>query len=500
VADFNETGRPIADALDDDSRSGWGIAPQTGQPHVAVFEPAVAVRADAGARLVFTLEFRSRAPQANIARLRLSVTTASAPTARWTPPVVRDALAIDPDRRTAREQRTIAAYYRSIAPAFQSLRAELKVLQSQRTEFLKSIPTSLVTNAGMPRTVHLLPRGNWLDESGPVIEPGVPQFLGALSANGRRLNRLDLARWVVARENPLPARVVVNRLWKVYFGQGLSKILDDLGSQGEWPTHPELLDWLAVEFLDSGWNIKHMVKVLVTSGAYRQSSRPSSEQKERDPYNRLIGHQAAFRLDAEMVRDQALAVSGLLSPRVGGPSVMPYQPAGYWDQLNFPRRTYQHDHGERQYRRGLYTHIQRTFPHPSLLAFDEPSREECTAERARSDIPQQALVLLNDPTYVEAARAFSGRIVKEGGAAMHERLSWAFLTAVTRKPSEDESRLLADLYTRHAEQYAGDRESARLLLGVGEAAAPENVDLAELAAWTSVARVILNLHETITRN
>jgi hypothetical protein len=340
-----------------------------------------------------------------------------------------------------------------------------------------------------------------MDDSGEVVTPAVPRFILPLETGDSRPTRLDLARWIGSRDNPLTARVFVNRLWKQYFGLGLSRVLEDLGAQGEPPTHPDLLDWLAVEFMESGWDVKHIVRLLVTSGTYRQDSRPRPELAEHDPENRLAGRQVSLRLDAELVRDNALTVAGLLSPRVGGPSVFPYQPAGYWDALNFPKRVYQTDHGERQYRRGLYVHRQRTFPHPSLLAFDAPSREECTAERVRSNIPQQALALLNDPTYVEAARAFAERIIREGGDDFDDRLAWAYRRAVARRPGSDEASVLAGLYAKHAAQFAEDRDGAqvRLFLGVGEHPQPEDIDAAELAAWTSVARAILNLHETITR-
>jgi hypothetical protein len=294
--------------------------------------------------------------------------------------------------------------------------------------------------------------------------------------------------------------VFVNRLWKLYFGQGISKTLDDLGSQGEWPTHTELLDWLAVEFQVSGWDVKHTVKLLVTSGTYRQTSKPSAEQKERDPYNRLYARQGRFRVDAEVVRDNALAVSGLLVDQQGGPSVFPYQPAGYWFALNFPPREWKNDKGDGLYRRGLYTHWQRSFPHPSLTAFDAPSREEAVCERARSNIPQQALVLLNDPTYVEASRALAERIVKESGTDdVDGRIRWAFGQVLSREPRADEAKVLTALYARHRAEYDADKAAAEKLLAVGDHPAPKDVDPAELAAWTSVARTILNLGETITR-
>jgi hypothetical protein len=261
-----------------------------------------------------------------------------------------------------------------------------------------------------------------------------------------------------------------------------------------------LLDWLAVEFIESGWDVKHMLKLMVTSNAYRQSSAAQPGARERDPTNQWLARQARFRFDAEMVRDNALAISGLLSDKVGGPSVKPYQPAGYWAHLNFPVREWENDHGESQYRRGLYTYWQRTFLHPSLLAFDAPSREECTAERPRSNTPLQALVLLNDPTYVEAARVFAARIIREAGAAPADRAAFALRQALGREAKPDEVAILVALYEKHVQQYAAAPAAAGELLQVGEAKPPADTAATELAAWTSVARAILNLHETITRN
>jgi hypothetical protein len=238
---------------------------------------------------------------------------------------------------------------------------------------------------------------------------------------------------------------------------------------------------------------------LVTSGTYRQASKATAEQKERDPYNRLYARQSRFRLDAEMVRDNALAVSGLLVQKVGGPSVFPYQPPGYWFALNFPVREWKNDTGAGLYRRGLYTHWQRSFLHPSLLAFDAPSREEAVCERARSNIPQQALALLNDPTYVEASRALAERMLKEGGEDDASRIRWAFGQVLSRNPSNEEAKVLSDLYLKHRAEYDAEPDLAKQLLSVGEHKAPADVSPSELAAWTSVARTILNLSETITR-
>jgi hypothetical protein len=415
------------------------------------------------------------------------------------PPAIAAALAVDPDKRTPQQKQALATHYRAIAPALEASRRRLADLGRRKAALVKSIPTTLISIAGPPRVVRVLLRGNWLDDSGEMVTPGVPAALPPLPVKGRRATRLDLARWLVAPEHPMVARVFVNRLWKLAFGQGLVKTLEDFGSQGAWPTHPELLDWLAVEFRESGWDIKHVVKLLVMSRAYRQTSHASALLRQRDPYNHLVARQDRFRLGAEMVRDNALAVSGLLVPRIGGPSVKPYQPAGYWAFLNFPRRTYQKDTGPNEYRRGLYTYVQRTFPHPSLLAFDAPSREECTVQRPRSNTPQQALVLLNDPTYVEAARALAERIVRQG-AGTGPRIRFAFREVLSRPARPAEVGLLEALYRKHLAQYRADPKAAAALLAVGDRPAPKDMDAAELAAWTSVARVVLNLHETITRN
>jgi hypothetical protein len=394
----------------------------------------------------------------------------------------------------------LAAHYRTIAPELSVLREKLAAAEKRKKQFVEGTPKTLITEAASPRVMRILPRGNWLDDSGQVVDPAVPGTLPALDLAGRRATRLDLARWIVSRDNPLTARVFVNRLWKLTFGRGIVASLEDFGTQGTFPTHPKLLDWLAVEFMDSGWDVKHMLKQMVMSSTYRQSSHADPELRRRDPGNQWLVRQGRFRLDAEMVRDNALAISGLLSPKIGGPSVKPYQPAGYWKHLNFPTREYYPDHGPDQYRRGLYTYWQRTFLHPSLKAFDAPTREECTVERPRSSTPLQALVLLNDPTYVEAGRVLAERMMKEGGATPADRLNWAYRRAVSRPVKPQEAKLLLELYARHKADFTKDGEAARKLIGTGERPVPADLDAVELAAWTSVARVILNLHETITRN
>ncbi len=385
--------------------------------------------------------------------------------------------------------------------ALDQAKQKLEGAQKQKAAYQKTLPSTLVAMTGAPRVVRVLPRGNWLDDSGEIVAPGVPASLPTLKsgAEKKRLDRVDLARWVASPENPLTARVFVNRLWMLYFGQGIVKTLDDFGNQGQLPTHPELLDWLASDFVEHGWDVKRTIKQMVMSATYRQSSQSTPEMRQRDPYNQLVARQARFRLEAEFVRDNALAISGLLVSQVGGPTAKPYQPAGYWRYLNFPTREWANDKGDNQYRRGLYTSWQRTFLQPSLLAFDASTREECTVERTRSNTPQQALVLLNDPTYVEASRVFAERILR-GAKDTPSRIQFAMREAVQRSATEAELKVLSSLVEQHLKHYQQSAKEAQALLRVGDRPAAADLQPPELAAWTSVARTILNLHETITRN
>jgi hypothetical protein len=352
------------------------------------------------------------------------------------------------------------------------------------------------------------------------------------------LTRLDLARWLVSPENPLTARAVVNRLWKQFFGAGISSVVDDLGVQGEWPVQPELLDWLACEFkeaptsnlqppeklqarrtkiqdptpkaraLDSrprtqdfphSWDIKHIVKLMVMSSTYRQDSNQRPDLKDIDPNNRLLACQSPRRLEAEFVRDNALAIAGLLNEDIGGPSAHPYQPAGYYANLQFPDREYRPSLDERQYRRGLYAHWQRAFLQPMLANFDAPAREECAANRVVSNTPQQALTLLNDPTFVEASRVFAAHLLAPAGESDEGRLDRAFEIALARPVKEKERESLLKFLALQREYYDQNADEAAKLLRTGIAPEPKKTDAHELAAWTQVCRVVLNLQETITR-
>jgi hypothetical protein len=414
------------------------------------------------------------------------------------PKPITDVLNVESAKRNDAQKKTLAEHYRNnVAPETESLRKELAGVTAKRDAFQKSIPTTLISMSGAPRTIHILPRGNWLDETGEVVQPSIPEFLGALGKKDRA-TRMDLAKWITSPDNPLTARVFVNRLWKLAFGQGLVRNLDDFGTQGTPPTHPELLDWLATEFA-SKWDVKATLKMMLMSNTYRQSSVAAKAARELDPSNKWLARQNRFRLDAEFIRDNALAVAGLLNPKVGGPSVKPYQPAGFWALLNFPQRDWAADKDAEQYRRGMYTYWCRSFPHPSLTAFDAPSREECTNDRPRSSTPLQALVLLNDPSYVEASRVFAASILKDKGATA-DRLKDAYRRALSRNATPEEVKVLEALLEKHRTEFKKDPEAAKKLLAVGIAPLPKDVDAAELAAWTSVCRVILNLHEAVTRN
>ena len=382
---------------------------------------------------------------------------------------------------------------------------QLKQLQDRLAELRKQARRSMVTVAIKPREIRLLPRGNWLDDSGPIMVPQIPQFLGQLPAKEKRATRLDLANWLVDSQNGvggLTARVIANRLWYLFMGEGISRSLDDFGGQGEPPTHPELLDALALELVKHNWNLKHLIREIVLSRTYRQSSHATPQQLANDPGNHLFARQSRFRLPAEMIRDNALAVSGLMVHELGGNSIRPYQPAGYYRHLNFPKRSYKADTNRNQWRRGVYVHWQRQFLHPMLRAFDAPSREECTAQRTRSNTPLAAMALLNDPTFIEAAQGLALRVITDGGKSDTTRLRHAFRLTLSRDATDFESETLLKLLNQSRQRYQGTKEATEQAIKATLARLdPEQqIDRTELAAWAVISRVLLNLSETITRN
>jgi hypothetical protein len=369
-------------------------------------------------------------------------------------------------------------------------------LRRQTEQFLESLPTTMIMeDMPTPRPTHVLIRGQY-DKPGAAVQPGVPACLPSLPT-GSPLNRLTLARWLVDPGNPLTARVAVNRFWQMYFGAGLVKTVEDFGSQGEWPTHPDLLEWLVTEFIRSGWDVKRFQRTIVTSSTYRQTSRVTPALWQKDPENRLLARGPRSRLSAEMVRDQALAASGLFVERIGGSSVKPYQPAGLWKELGDVE--YEQDKGHNLYRRSLYTFWKRTVPPPTMVSFDAAGREACTVRETRTNTPLQALSLLNEVTFVEAARVLAQRVLEDGPDTPEGRITLAFQLATGRKPRPVELQILLSNLQTNLDRYRHDSQAALELVSAGEAARNHRIDSALLASYTAVTELILNLDETVTK-
>jgi len=362
---------------------------------------------------------------------------------------------------------------------------------------LEGFPTVMVMQErSQPRDTFLLVRGAY-DKPGDKVSRGVPAVLPPLPS-GVENNRLGLARWLVDPSNPLTARVMVNRLWQMYFGVGIVKTVEDFGSQGEWPTNPELLDWLATEFMRTGWDVKGIVKTIVTSSTYRQSSSVSRELLQKDPENRLLARGPRFRLSAEEVRDQALAISGLLVEKIGGPSVKPYQPAGLWKELA-GGEDYKQEKGENLYRRSLYTFWKRAVAPPEMMTFDSPGRETCVVRETRTNTPLQALTLMNDVTYLEAARVLAQHMMMEGGATPASRIAYAYKLATARSLDPRKSEVLLGSFQHYLDGFQTNPEAARKLASEGDSPRDEKLNVSELAAYTTVASLILNMDETVTK-
>jgi hypothetical protein len=385
---------------------------------------------------------------------------------------------------------------RYVVQTTRDLYHQLAGLQKERDLFLRQVPTVMVMQENpRQRPTFMLQRGQY-DRPGEQVTAGIPASLGG--GTDRQINsRLELARWLVDGTNPLTARVIVNRFWHQYFGRGLVRTLEDFGSQGEMPTHPQLLDWLAVEFIESGWDVKAMQRLIVTSATYQQSSALSPGQLAADPENLLLARAPRLRLQAEMIRDQALAASGLLVGTIGGPSVKPYQPEGLWKEI--ASQIYVRDDAEKLYRRSIYTFWKRTVPPPMMMTFDASSRETCVLSRSRTNTPLQALVLLNDVTFVEAARVLAGEMMRRGGARPADRLAWGFRQLTARLPTDAELAILGKALERSLARYQADEESAAELVGFGETELPGGIDAVQLAAYTSVANLMMNLDEVVNR-
>ncbi len=494
MADFSQKKWPVEAAIDGNRKTGWAIAPQFGKGHYAVFVAAEPVGFDGGTVLRFTLD-QQYGNSRTIGRFQLLATTAD-PSDLGMPAHIRNILATAAEKRDKRQEQQLREFYLGQFEELTALKNKLKGAQDQLAA-IRPATTLVMKELPQPRTTRMFIRGNFLTPGKPV-EPGTPRVLHPMPPDPQP-NRLTLARWLVSAENPLTPRVIINRQWAEFFGRGIVPSVEEFGSQGDPPTHPELLDWLATEFLHRGWSLKAMHRLIVTSATYRQSSHVTPELLKRDPYNTLYARGPRLRLKAEFIRDQALAAAGLLSDRMHGPPVFPYQPPGVWNHIGRASNVWTTSSGENLYRRGLYVYWRRTVPYPSFVNFDAPSREACTVKRSVSNTPLQALTLLNDPVYFEAAVALAGRLLTEppSDATTEERAVYGFRLVTGRTPSSPEVQVLVHRYEDELGRYRKEPAKARQVVSHGPN--PPGVDALELAAWTHVANVLLNLDETITR-
>jgi hypothetical protein len=414
-------------------------------------------------------------------------------------PDTLDRIAAKP-RRNAVEERVLREHFleHDASPEIRAAWGHLAAARLEKLVLERKFPTVMVmAEREKPRDTFLLVRGAY-DKPGETVQPGIPAALPPLPP-GAPNNRLGFAQWVASPANPLTARVTVNRFWQMYFGTGIVKTTEDFGVQGEWPSHPELLDWLATEFVRNGWDMKAMQRLIVTSAAYRQSSAATPELLQRDPDNRLLARGPRFRLPAEMIRDAALSAAGLLVEKQGGPSVKPYQPEGLWKEISMQDMDYIQSKGDDLYRRSLYTFWKRTIAPPMMLNFDSAARESCVVRETRTNTPLQALNLMNDITFLEASRFIAQRMMKEGGAAPAGRLRYGFRLAAGRAPSAQEERILLDSLNYHLDYFASNGARVKEYLAHGDTPPDPKLDTRELAAYAAVASLIENLDETMTK-
>jgi mono/diheme cytochrome c family protein len=509
-ADFEQQGWSAAQVIDGKSETGWAIMPEFGKPHWLELETMEPQGDGKGRKLVVTLEHRSPHLAHVLGRFRISVT--NRPVAEWkgVPDLVRKALAIAPAMRSDAQRDAVREFYLATRPEWVAAKRSLDEARKAYEQAEKGLPTTMVMRErAQPRETHVLVRGAW-DKPGEKVTHGVPEGLAPLPMNAAP-NRLSLARWLVAPENPLTARVTVNRYWQLFFGLGLVRTTEDFGVQSEKPSHPDLLDWLACEFREptvaqpsvarqeggNAWNVKHLHRLIVTSATYRQSSRVSPALLERDPENRLLGRGPRYRLPSWMIRDQALAASGLLVEKLGGPPVKGYQPPGIWEEATFGKIRYEQDHGEALYRRSVYQFWRRIVG-PAVF-FDVANRQTCTVKMSRTNTPLHALVTLNDTTYVEAARALAQRVLLGAAKDDEERIVEAYRRCVGRRPTDAEKAILVERLQKLRIVYRDDAESARRWISAGESRVDDRVDVTELAALSSVSLVLLNLDETLSK-
>ncbi len=495
AATFEQKDWGVARAIDGDRSTGWAVGPEfdRGQSMSVRLEPPLSAGAD-GDRLV--VEIVQDYGQHHIAaRLRASVHADDVPVLAEP---VQNALRLSESERSPAAAEALAGYHARVDPELGRLRADLDEAQRRLDELpVVQTPVLVALPADEHRTTHVMRRGNFL-APGEEVSAAVPAVFHQPAGDGA-LDRLAFARWLVDRRNPLTARVQVNRIWARLFGQGLVATEEDFGTQGARPTHPELLDWLAVEFMDSGWDQRHVWRLILGSATYRRSAAASDEARARDPENRFLARGPRVRLEAEMVRDQALSLAGLLSDERFGPSVFPYQPDGLWQAAFNGQRTWRTSDGPARYRRALYTFYRRSSPYPSMTAFDAPTREICTPRRIRTNTPLQAFVTLNDPVFVEAAQGFARRIAAEGGASTEARIDWALRTVLLRDGTPEEREVLVGLHAASKASWRDRGDEARAFATDPIGPLPEAADPVDAAAWTAVANVLLNLDAVLTK-
>ena len=500
-------------------RTGWAIDGNDPAKKLArriFFAPAKPVEVPNDAVLVIRMTHDSQFADHNVGCIRFAVSDADADRVglgeTGLPPEIQTVLQLVQDARTSEQTQQLETYFREqVDHPFRTAELELKTALAKLADFRDGLPTTMVMKEGKPRDAFVLTRGEY-DHPADKVERAVPAFLPALPP-GASHDRLGLAQWIVSDTNPLTARVWVNRAWEQFFGTGIVKTSENFGSQADFPSHPELLDWLAVEFVQptslpavngvsaQAWDMKALQKLILMSATYRQTSTVPHDMLRRDPENRLLARGSRFRLSAEIIRDQALAVSGLLISKIGGESVRPYMPEGVWDETSKygDLRGYKHDLGEGLYRRTMYTIWKRTAAPPSAMLFDAPNREVCTIKRSRTNTPLQALALLNEVTFVEAARALAVRMMKSGGATSSERMAFGFQLTTGRAPKPTEMDVLLQGWAADHASFTAKPEHATQLLAVGDSKLPTDVDPVELATWTVSANVLLNLDEIVTR-
>ncbi|MEK6233847.1 MAG: DUF1553 domain-containing protein, partial [Planctomycetales bacterium] len=501
----------IANAVDGKPQTGWATAGyERLENRTAVFLSETPFGRQGGALLKIRLKHESIYEQHQFGRFRLAVSKSeSLPQfdGGSAPAAIVKLIQVPVGKRNAKQQQQLREHYRgkvSADAALKKIRDELAAARKRKTDLEKSLPTTLIwKELAKPKPAHILLRGAY-DKPGELVERNTPAALPPLAPlpEGEIPNRLHLASWLVSDEHPLTSRVTVNRFWQQYFGVGIVETSEDFGSQGSQPSHPRLLDWLAVEFRESGWDVKALQKRIVLSAAYRQSSRGATDAYQKDPKNRLLARGPRFRMDAEMIRDAALAASGSLNPALGGPSVKPYQPDGIWFAVGYTDSNtarFKRDSGDALYRRGVYTFWKRTAPPPTLATLDAPSRETCTVRRSRTNTPLAALALMNDEQFVEASRRLAKRMMTEGGESEASQAALGFRLATSRLPNASEQAVLMKVFQAALAVYQKDPEAAGKLITVGESKPDASLDPARLAAWTIVANMIFNLDETLTK-